>query len=189
MKLHAQIMYICVLYVFAQNWWYEMLLLMNYDEFMIGCCCCCCEMLLLIIETLGNHNLWACYEFVLFLKVFMKMGQMMNFVGRMFWCKLYMILSVFSCLETFKQTLGSNLSLGKSKLGFWGENGVFPVTELSQLATATWRRVVRRARRAPCDSLASRVNRSRWRAAQWQHPLFHVLVSFSLVLILIWLLV
>jgi hypothetical protein len=76
----------------------------------------------------------------------MKMGQMMIFVKRMFWFKFYMNLSVFSGLEMFKQTLESNLSLGKSKLGFWGEKWVFPVTGLSQLATASWRR----AGGAPC---------------------------------------
>jgi hypothetical protein len=59
------------------------------------------------------------------------MGQMVIFVRRMFWGKFYMKLSVFSCLEMFKQTLGSNLSFGKSKLGFWGENEVFPETGLS----------------------------------------------------------
>jgi hypothetical protein len=63
------------------------------------------------------------------------MGQMMIFINRMFWGKFYMILSVFSCLEMFKQTLGSNLGIGKSKLGFWGENGSFPEPELSELAT------------------------------------------------------
>jgi hypothetical protein len=41
---------------------------------------------------------------------------------------VYMELSVFSCLEMFKQTLGSNLGIGKSKLGFGGENGSFPET-------------------------------------------------------------
>jgi hypothetical protein len=36
-----------------------------------------------------------------------------------------MELSVFSCLEMFRQTLESNLGIGESKLGFWGENGSF----------------------------------------------------------------
>ena len=67
---------------------------------------------------------------LLFLK-FYEMGQMVNFVRIMFWVKFYINLSVFSCLEMFKQTLGSNLGIGKSKLGFWGENGGFPETELS----------------------------------------------------------
>ena len=58
----------------------------------------------------------------------MKMGQMVIFVRRMFWGKFYMELRVFSCLEMFEQTLGSNLSFGKSKLEFWGENEVFPET-------------------------------------------------------------
>jgi hypothetical protein len=35
----------------------------------------------------------------------MKMGQMVIFVERMFCFKFYMDLSVFSRLETFKQTL------------------------------------------------------------------------------------
>jgi hypothetical protein len=54
------------------------------------------------------------------------MGQMMILLRGCFWDKFYMILSVFSCLKMFKQTLGSNLGIGKSKLGFWGENGGFP---------------------------------------------------------------
>jgi hypothetical protein len=87
------------------------------------------------------------------------MGQMMNFVKRMLWSKFYMILSVFSCLEMFKQTLGSNLSLGKSKLGFWGKKKwVFPVTGLSQLATASWRRVGGEQEVLPVSLLASRVD-------------------------------
>jgi hypothetical protein len=49
----------------------------------------------------------------------------------MFWVKFYINLSVFSCLEMFGQTLGSNLGIGKSKFGFWGENEGFPETELS----------------------------------------------------------
>jgi hypothetical protein len=159
------------------NWWYEMLLLMNWDEFMIGCCCCCCEVLLLMIETLGNHNLWVGYEFVLFLKVFMKMGQMMIFVKRMFWDKFYMILSVFSCLEMFKQTLGSNLSFGKSKLGFLGE----------KMGFSRNRTVPTRHSELEASRRGSLWAYSLGRAAQWQHPLFRVLESFSHVSVLNWL--
>ena len=65
--------------------------------------------------------LWLCVVF----ECLMKMGQMMIFVKIMFWGKFYMELSVFSCLEMFRQTLGSNLGIGKSKLGFWGENSSF----------------------------------------------------------------
>jgi hypothetical protein len=83
------------------------------------------------------------------------MGQMMIFVKRMFWGKFYMELSVFSCLEMFRQTLGSNLGIGKSKLGFWGENGVFPERNLSQLAMASnvysqWRATCSQLRAVQC---------------------------------------
>jgi len=60
-----------------------------------------------------------------------KMGQMVIFVEMMYWFKFYMDLSVFSCLETFRQTLGSNLGIGKSKLGFWSEKWVLPESYLS----------------------------------------------------------
>jgi len=53
------------------------------------------------------------------------MGQMVIFAEMMFWFKFYMDLSVFSCLETFRQTLGSNFGLGDSKLGFWSEKSSF----------------------------------------------------------------
>jgi len=33
---------------------------------------------------MGNHNHRTCYEFVLFLRVFMKNGQMVNYVEMMF---------------------------------------------------------------------------------------------------------
>jgi len=42
---------------------------------MIGCCYCCYEMLLLVIDAMGNHNHRSCYEFVLFLRIFMKIGS------------------------------------------------------------------------------------------------------------------
>jgi hypothetical protein len=76
----------------------------------------------------------------------------------LFWCKFYMNLSVFSCLEMFKQTLGSNLGFGKSKLEFWGEKWVFPVTGLSQLTTASWRRVGGEQEVLSVGLLASRVS-------------------------------
>jgi len=64
-----------------------------------------------MIETLGNHNhrvvVWICDRM-------------------MFWFKFYMDLSVFLCLEMFRQTLGTNLGIRDSKLGFWGENEVLP---------------------------------------------------------------
>jgi len=59
------------------------------------------------------------------------MGQMVIFVEMMFWFKFYMDLSVFSCLETFRQTLRSNLGIGKSKLEFWSEKWVFPESYMS----------------------------------------------------------
>jgi len=37
-----------------------------------------------------------------------------------------MVLSVLSCIEMVRQVLESNLGIGKSKLGFWGEKWVFP---------------------------------------------------------------
>jgi hypothetical protein len=58
------------------------------------------------------------------------MGQMVIFVERVFYFKFYMDLGVFSCLETFKQTLGPNLGLGDSKLGFWDEKWSFPESYL-----------------------------------------------------------
>ncbi|KEH38364.1 hypothetical protein MTR_2g069790 [Medicago truncatula] len=74
----------------------------------------------------------------------MKNGSNDDFVEMMFDSSFYMDLSVFSCLETFRQTLGSNLGIMKSKLGFWGENGFSREqnsNNLSQLAMASWRRV------------------------------------------------
>jgi len=68
------------------------------DEFTSDYCCCCYEMLLLMIEALGNHNHKACCEIVLFLRNFIRMGQMVIFVKRMFWFKFYMVLSLFWCL-------------------------------------------------------------------------------------------
>jgi len=62
---------------------------------------------------------------------------MVIFVEMMFWFKFYMDLSPFLCLETFGQTLETNLSLRDSKLGFWGENEVLPKSCLSWLATAS----------------------------------------------------
>jgi len=52
----------------------------------------------MMIEALGNHNHRACCEIVLLLRNFIKMGQMVIFVKKMFWFKFYMILSLFWCL-------------------------------------------------------------------------------------------
>jgi len=51
-----------------------------------------------MIEALGNHNHRACCAIVLFLRDFIKMGQMVIFVKRIFWFKFYMALSLFWCL-------------------------------------------------------------------------------------------
>ena len=65
---------------------------------------------------------------------------MVIFDELMFWFKFYMDLSVFSCLETFRQTLGLNLGIGKSKLGFWVKNGEKPVrTGGNLLEVLLWR--------------------------------------------------
>ena len=118
-------------------------------------------MLLLMIKTLGNHEWRVCYDFVLFLKFWWKMGQMMIFVRRMFWGKFYMELSVFSCLEMFKQTLGSNLSFGKSKLGFWGEKVSFSRNRTVPTRHSEWEASWRRAGGAfgELTRLASRFTR------------------------------
>ena len=75
----------------------------------------------------------------------MKMGQMRIFVKRMFWDKFYMDLCVFSCLEMFKQTLRSNLSFGKSKLGFWGEKVSFSRNRTVPTRHSEWEASWRRA--------------------------------------------
>ena len=100
-----------------------------------------------------------------------------------------MILSVFSCLEMFKQTLGSNLGIGKSKLGFWGENGSFPEPELSELAThSQWG--------VGCEQQGLPGANSQWRVKLLavpncigQYPLFRILSSFSLISVVNWFLV
>ena len=128
-------MYVCVyiyiLCVFAQNWWNVMCCWWIVGEFMINCCCCY-EILLLMIDVMGSHNHRAWCEFVLFSWEFLwKMGQMVIFVEMIFWFKFYMDLNPSLCLETFRQTLGSNLGIGKSKLGFWSGKWVFPERYLS----------------------------------------------------------
>jgi len=53
------------------------------------------------------------------------MRQMVIFVELMFWVMFYMVLSALTCMEMIRQVLGSNLGLGKLKLGFWGEKWSF----------------------------------------------------------------
>jgi len=48
----------------------------------------------------------------------------------MFWVKFYMISSAFSCLETIRQLLESNLGIGKLKMGFLGEKCLVPESYL-----------------------------------------------------------
>ena len=78
-------------------------------------CCCWWLMSWVIIIIELEVNLCCSWRFS------WKMDQMVIFVELMFWFKFYMELSVFSCFETFKQTLGSNLGIEKWKLGFLGE--------------------------------------------------------------------
>ena len=72
-----------------------------------------------------------------------------------------MDLSVFSCLEMFKQTLGSNLSFGKSKLGFWGEKVSFSRNRTVPTRHSEWEASWRRAGGAfgELTRLASRFTR------------------------------
>jgi len=57
------------------------------------------------------------------------MGEFGIFVEMMFWFKFYMDLSPFLCLETFGQTLGTNLGTEESKIGILRQKGVFPRAE------------------------------------------------------------
>jgi len=147
-------MYTCV---FAQNWWSIMLLLMNSLLIVVVVVmkCCCWWFKPWVILTIDLEvNLCCSWRFL------WKMVQMVIFVEMMFWFMFYMDLSVFSCLETFRQTLGSNLGLGDSKLGSWGEKWSFP------------------------RELSVRTRHGEWlyspgRVALWQHALFRVLASFS----------
>jgi len=96
-----------------------------------------------------------------------KRGQMVIFVEMMFWFKFYMVLSLFWCLETFRQTLGSNLGLGDSKLGFWGWKMEFS-RELSVI-----------------------IHHGEWiyssgQVALWHHALFRILASFPHISVLNW---
>ena len=84
------------------------------------------------------------------------MGQMVIFVRRMFWGKFDMELGVFSCLEMFKQTLGSNLSFGKSKLGFWGEKVSFSRNRTVPTRHSEWEASWRRAGGAFGDAYSPR---------------------------------
>ena len=117
------------------------------------------------------------------------MGQMMILVKIMFWGKFYMELSVFSCLEMFRQTLGSNLGIGKSKLGFWGENGSFSRNYCHNSQSYSQLRV-------GCEQQGLSEANSQWRvnllavaSCTGQNPLFCILAPFSLVSVVNWFLV
>ena len=74
-------------------------------------------MLLLAFDAMGNHNQRACYEFVLFLRIFMKIG--LN--GEFCWYDvLVQVLYGFECLFMFinvSTNFGIKLGLGEFKLG------------------------------------------------------------------------
>ncbi|KEH19800.1 hypothetical protein MtrunA17_Chr8g0362421 [Medicago truncatula] len=72
------------------------------------------------------------------------MDQVVIFVKMKFDSSFYMDLSVFSCLETFRQTLDQIWTLGSQKWDFGVKNGFSPKqnsSNLSQLAMESWRRV------------------------------------------------
>jgi len=52
-------------------------------------------MLLVVIDVMGNHNHRACYEFVLFLRIFMKIGSNDEFC---WYDVLVQVLYGFKCL-------------------------------------------------------------------------------------------
>jgi len=91
-------------------------LLMNSWLVVVVVMRCCCWLLMpwviIIIEL--EVNLCCSWRFS------WKMGQMVILLN---WCfgSSFIWSWVSSCLETFRQTLGSNLGIGKSKLGFLGE--------------------------------------------------------------------
>jgi len=74
-------------------------------------------MLLLVIDAMGNHNHRVCYEFVLFLRIFMKIG--LN--GEFCWYDvLVQVLYGFECLFMFinvSTNFGIKLGLGEFKFG------------------------------------------------------------------------
>ena len=47
-------------------------------------------------------------------------SRICDFVEMMFWVKFYMVSSAFSCLETIRQLLESNLGIGKLQIGIFG---------------------------------------------------------------------
>jgi len=76
------------------------------------------------------------------------MGELVICDGMMFFIQ---VLYGFECLYVYKRLeklWGRIWALGNQKLGFWGENGVFPESKLLKTVTtrhgeleASWRRV------------------------------------------------
>ena len=158
-------------FVFAQNWWSIMLLLMNSLLIVVVVVmrCCCWWLKPWVILTIELEVILCCSW-----RFSWKMGQMVIFVEMMFWFKFYMDLSVFSCLETFRQTLGSNLGIGKSNWDFGVKNRFFP---RATYHSSPWRVIwlpwrVQQLSNSPCRVTASPVSRSCVLGSQCNHGSF-----------------
>lgn len=99
MKLHAQVMYICIL-VFSLNLDEEQYCCCWFiDDFMVNWCCCCCyEMLLLMINVMGIHNCEVLVRIKLLWKISWKMNELMICDRMMFWFQAFY---GFDCLFMF----------------------------------------------------------------------------------------
>jgi len=125
-------MYIYVYFVFLLKidemwccWWIV-------DEFMINYCCCY-VMLLLMIDAMGNHKHRACYEFVFFLRIFMKNGSNGDFCWNNVLVQvLYGFESLFMFINVWTN-FGDKFKLKGFKIGILGWKWSFS-RELSIMA-------------------------------------------------------
>ena len=162
MKLHAKVIYTCILCVLLKigEVWCNCCWIV--DEFMINWCCCCC--------FCCGFMLWVfmIMEFVVrfewFLKVLWKMGEF----GDLWWNDVFdpsfiwFWVSFYVC-KRLDKLWGWIWVLENQNWGFGAKMGFFPESI-----------VVEHCHNSP------------WRIAQWHHSMFHVLASFSHISVLNW---
>ena len=142
MKLHVHNMRKWVYCEFYSNCWVVLCCCWFVVEFMFDWCCCCFEIMLLMIHNLGVHNHGFVKRIKLLLLVLWKWVDLVNHVEMTIVCMLNVFLKALLSSWTCKQPLGTNLGIGRSKLGILGEKGLEPESFSAELMKANNKRAV-----------------------------------------------
>jgi len=112
------------------------LLLLIVDEILINCCCCCYEMCCWWLDAMGFHKYGIVMEIELLIEGFVKLCE---FVG-LCWNDVLNPSSIRFWVSFEYISLGTNLGVGRSKIGFWDEKWCKPLKKLCRIDDSSLKR-------------------------------------------------